>query len=50
MVSGVCMMYVGLTCNVGHHGLCCMHDVRNNTAMRLCHPALPPHHLKVKKN
>ena len=28
MVSGVCMMYVGLTCNAGHHGLCCMHDVR----------------------
>ena len=25
MVSGVCMMYVGLTCNAGHHGLCCMH-------------------------
>ena len=28
MVSVVCMMYVGLTCNVGHHSLCCMHDVR----------------------
>ena len=28
MVSVVCMMYVGLTCNVGHHGLWCMHDVR----------------------
>ena len=28
MVSVVCMMYVGLVCNVGHHGLCGMHGVR----------------------